>query len=105
DIDWRRWFPADPTPRTVDLPTYAFQHQHYWLEEPAGTTGDAADLGMVSAGHPLLGACVELAEADSYLLTGRLSRTAPPWLAEHGVAGTALVPGAAIVEWVLRAAD
>ncbi|NDZ98337.1 type I polyketide synthase, partial [Streptomyces sp. SID10116] len=25
DIDWRRWFPADPTPRTVDLPTYAFQ--------------------------------------------------------------------------------
>ncbi|MFI7319559.1 SDR family NAD(P)-dependent oxidoreductase [Streptomyces venezuelae] len=105
DIDWRRWFPTDPTPRTIDLPTYAFQHQHYWLEKPAGAAGDAADLGMVSAGHPLLGACVELAEADSYLLTGRLSRTAPSWLAEHGVAGTALVPGAAIVEWVLRAAD
>nr|AAO65798.1 monensin polyketide synthase modules 3 and 4 [Streptomyces virginiae]ANZ52461.1 MonAIII [Streptomyces virginiae] len=105
DVDWRRWFPADPTPRTVDLPTYAFQHQHYWLEEPSGLTGDAADLGMVAAGHPLLGACVELAESDSYLFTGRLSRRAPSWLAEHVVAGTVLVPGAALVEWVLRAGD
>ncbi|WAL99225.1 type I polyketide synthase [Streptomyces sp. Je 1-369] len=37
DLDWRRWFPADPTPRTVDLPTYAFQHQHYWLEHSTST--------------------------------------------------------------------
>ncbi|MFC8129715.1 SDR family NAD(P)-dependent oxidoreductase [Streptomyces sp. NPDC057302] len=105
DIDWRRWFPSDPTPRTIDLPTYAFQRQHYWLEAPAGLNGDAADLGMASAGHPLLGACVELAEADSYLLTGRLSRKAPSWPADHVVAGAVLVPGAALVEWALRAAD
>ncbi|BCL26237.1 type I polyketide synthase [Streptomyces aurantiacus] len=104
-IDWRRWFPTEPTPRTVDLPTYAFQHQHYWLEAPAGLNGDAAGLGMASVGHPLLGACVELAETDSYLLTGRLSRKGPSWLAEHVVAGAVLVPGAALVEWVLRAAD
>ncbi|QES45050.1 polyketide synthase [Streptomyces venezuelae] len=37
DLDWRRWFPTDPTPRTIDLPTYAFQHQHYWLEHSART--------------------------------------------------------------------
>ncbi|MFI1677842.1 type I polyketide synthase [Streptomyces sp. NPDC020607] len=37
DLDWRRWFPADPTPHTVDLPTYAFQHQHYWLEHSTST--------------------------------------------------------------------
>ncbi|MEU6126737.1 type I polyketide synthase, partial [Streptomyces sp. NPDC047123] len=35
DVDWRRWFPAEPTPRTVDLPTYAFQRKHYWVEPPA----------------------------------------------------------------------
>ncbi|MEU5429763.1 SDR family NAD(P)-dependent oxidoreductase [Streptomyces olivoreticuli] len=105
DVDWTGWFPAVPLPRVVDLPTYAFQHQHYWLEAPAGLNGDPADLGMVSAGHPLLGAGVELADTDSYLFTGRLSREAPSWLAEHVVGGTVLVPGAVLVEWALRAAD
>ncbi|KAB7831657.1 acyltransferase domain-containing protein, partial [Streptomyces mobaraensis] len=45
DVDWRRFFPTDPTPRTVDLPTYPFQHRHYWVEPPAATpaTGGGHD--------------------------------------------------------------
>ncbi|WP_197049172.1 hypothetical protein, partial [Streptomyces violaceusniger] len=31
EVDWTSWYPTTPTPRTIDLPTYAFQHQHYWL--------------------------------------------------------------------------
>ncbi|WP_438471562.1 acyltransferase domain-containing protein, partial [Streptomyces asiaticus] len=31
-VDWTRWFPTDPTPRTIDLPTYAFQRRRYWLD-------------------------------------------------------------------------
>ncbi|WP_329812596.1 hypothetical protein, partial [Streptomyces sp. GSL17-113] len=30
DVDWTALF-ADARPRTVDLPTYPFQRQHYWL--------------------------------------------------------------------------
>ncbi|MEU6126736.1 SDR family NAD(P)-dependent oxidoreductase, partial [Streptomyces sp. NPDC047123] len=49
DVDWRRWFPADPTPHTIDLPTYAFQRQHYWLDRfAAGSpspTGGPGELG------------------------------------------------------------
>ncbi|MFC4907548.1 type I polyketide synthase [Actinomadura gamaensis] len=34
-VDWTRWYPADPAPRVVDLPTYPFQRRRYWVEPPA----------------------------------------------------------------------
>ncbi|MET8183756.1 SDR family NAD(P)-dependent oxidoreductase, partial [Streptomyces sp. NPDC005336] len=105
DIDWAALFPADPPPRTVDLPTYAFQHQRYWLDGLSGRGADPTDLGLMSAGHPLLSAAVELADGSGHLLTGRLSAQTHGWLGEHVVAGAVLVPGTALVEWALRAAD
>ncbi|MET7767005.1 SDR family NAD(P)-dependent oxidoreductase, partial [Streptomyces sp. NPDC005393] len=105
EVDWTALFPADPAPRTVDLPTYAFQHQRFWMAASGGV-GDPSDLGLASAGHPLLGAAVELADGSTHLLTGRVSAGGGGgWLGEHVVAGTVLAPGAALVEWVLRAAD
>ncbi|MFF5760875.1 type I polyketide synthase [Streptomyces longwoodensis] len=91
--------------RPVDLPTYAFQRERYWLEPAKRTSGDASLLGLEGAGHPLLGAALRLAGEDGVLLTGRLSREALPWLADHAVAGTVLLPGAAFVELALRAGD
>ncbi|GDY59136.1 hypothetical protein SVIO_097590 [Streptomyces violaceusniger] len=106
DVDWTTLFPTDPAPRTVPLPTYAFQRERYWLEGTAGRGGDPTDLGLVSTEHPLLGAAVELADGSTHLLTGRLTAGGGEgWLGEHVVAGAPLVPGAAQVEWALRAAD
>nr|WP_284748671.1 type I polyketide synthase [Amycolatopsis sp. RTGN1] len=88
----------------VELPTYAFQRERYWLEVP-DVDGDPASLGQSGAGHGLLSAAVELAGADGVLLTGLLSADASPWLAEHRVDGEILFPGAGFVELALRAAD
>ncbi|WP_435243992.1 SDR family NAD(P)-dependent oxidoreductase, partial [Streptomyces cucumeris] len=105
EVDWTALFPAEPRPRTVDLPTYAFQHQRFWMAATGGF-GDPGDLGLDAAGHPLLGAAVELADGSSHLLTGRVAAGGGDgWLSDHVVADTVLVPGAALVEWVLRAAD
>src|ERR1700729_4396113 len=101
-VDWSRWFPG-PQSR-VDLPTYAFQRERYWPGRPA-VTGNPVGLGQAAAGHPLLGAAVELPETGGVVLTGRLSLATHPWLADHQVAGTVLLPGAAFVELAIRAGD
>ncbi|MEU5367129.1 type I polyketide synthase [Streptomyces sp. NPDC005925] len=104
DVDWTGWFPAVPLPRVVDLPTYAFQRERFWLEGRRGLAGDPGGLGLASAGHPLLGAAVELADRSSHLLTGRISPRDQAWLAEHRVMDTVLLPGSAFVELALQAA-
>ncbi|MGC7096496.1 SDR family NAD(P)-dependent oxidoreductase [Amycolatopsis lurida] len=101
-IDWGSLFA--PGTRTVELPTYAFQRQRYWLDVPA-PTGDPAASGLDSAEHPLLGAAVALAEENRLVLTGRLSLRTHPWLADHAVRGTVMLPGTAFVELAVQAAD
>ncbi|MFE5588181.1 SDR family NAD(P)-dependent oxidoreductase, partial [Kitasatospora sp. NPDC056531] len=105
-VDWRQLFAGQGAQR-VDLPTYAFQHERYWWNSPAAVSGAAAaaGLGLDAAEHPLLGAEVTIAATDEQLLTGRLSLRTHPWLADHAVAGTVLLPGTAFVELAARAGE
>ncbi|NGO73969.1 polyketide synthase, partial [Streptomyces sp. SB3404] len=41
-VDWAPWFPVDPAPQPVDLPTYAFQRERYWLTPDPGTPTSAS---------------------------------------------------------------
>ncbi|MFF9772060.1 polyketide synthase dehydratase domain-containing protein, partial [Streptomyces sp. NPDC014636] len=88
----------------VDLPTYPFQHQHYWPKAVAGR-GDAWSVGQQRVGHSLLAAAVWLAVGDGLVLTGRLSLSTMPWLADHAVHGTVLLPGTAFVDLAVHAGD
>nr|WP_110293347.1 type I polyketide synthase [Nocardia tenerifensis] len=102
-VDWARFF-AGSGARRVDLPTYPFEHHNYWLA-PKTVSSDATAIGLEAIEHPLLGAIVPAPETDTVVLTGRLSVSSQPWLADHSVLGTVLLPGTAFVDLAIRAGD
>jgi acyl transferase domain-containing protein/short-subunit dehydrogenase/acyl carrier protein len=111
EMDWPAFY-ASSGSRRVDLPTYAFQKQDFWL----GTREYLADswlgddlsirtAGLQSAEHPLLGAVVALPDDGGVVCTGRLSLDTQRWIADHDVLGTVLLPGTGLVELAMRAGD
>ncbi|MER7420885.1 SDR family NAD(P)-dependent oxidoreductase [Micromonospora peucetia] len=101
-VTWAQWFGGSGATQ-VDLPTYAFQRQRYWPEAGAGWTGDVTAVGLRPARHPLLGAAVGVAHAEGFLFTGRLARRTHPWISDHVVFDTVLLPGTGFVELALQA--
>ncbi|KDN20691.1 type I polyketide synthase [Amycolatopsis rifamycinica] len=88
DVDWATLVP----PARVDLPTYAFDHRHYWLRY-VETATDAA------------GPVVRLPRTGGLVFTSRWSLKSQPWLAEHLLDDVVVVPGAALAELAIRAGD
>ncbi|MFC4852878.1 type I polyketide synthase [Actinophytocola glycyrrhizae] len=97
---WVRGLPVDwsavlPETAPVPLPAYAFDHERYWPRPRREVPLDPAD-------HPLLDAAVPVAGAGAIWL-GTLSLATHPWLADHAVHGTAVLPGTAVADLALCA--
>ncbi|WP_433498685.1 SDR family NAD(P)-dependent oxidoreductase [Sphaerimonospora sp. CA-214678] len=88
-VDWDAYFAGA---RLTELPTYPFQRRRYWLAP-----------GGAEAAHPFLGEPVPAAATGETLFTGKPSRRTHPWLADHVIGGTVLLPGAALLEMALYA--
>ncbi len=100
-VDWSALFDGRGASR-VELPSYPFQRRRYWHELWSGAS-DLSATGLVSSDHPLLGVEIALADGRGWAFAGCLSSRAQPWLADHAVLGTVLLPGTGCVELALAA--
>ncbi len=82
-------------PRRLELPTYPFQRRRFWPK----TSGIAVDGSAVSG---ILGSAKDLASGDC-VYTSRLSVKSQPWLSDHVIYGTVVVPGATYAAMALTA--
>ncbi|MFF7976636.1 SDR family NAD(P)-dependent oxidoreductase [Streptomyces sp. NPDC007905] len=95
-VDWEAFYAGTGAQR-VELPTYAFQRQNYWLT-PSAEAGDLAAAGLDRIEHPVLAAAVQVGDRDEWVFTGRISIESQPWVGDHVVMGLVIVPGTAWVE-------
>ncbi len=83
--------------RSLALPTYPFQHRSYWPKPAAFRSEGTAASGI-------MGAPMDLASGD-IVYSSRLSVKTQPWLADHVIYGTVVVPGATYAAMVIAAVD
>jgi acyl transferase domain-containing protein/NAD(P)-dependent dehydrogenase (short-subunit alcohol dehydrogenase family)/acyl carrier protein len=102
-LRWSAFF-AGSGAKAVPLPTYPFQRRRYWLA-PAGAGADPAALGQRPLEHPFLAAAIEDPEGEGIALSGRISLSEHPWLADHAVLGSAIFPATAFLELALHAGE
>ncbi|MEW1642264.1 SDR family NAD(P)-dependent oxidoreductase [Streptomyces sp. NPDC091219] len=100
DVSWEAAFPGWDG-HWVELPTYAFQRQRYWLDTPG-------DRGVRSTSdHPLLDVVIDLPDekGGGVAGTGLLSAARHPWLFGQWTAGDGSVPESVLAELALWAAQ
>ncbi|MFV8754834.1 SDR family NAD(P)-dependent oxidoreductase [Nannocystaceae bacterium ST9] len=102
-LDWAAVF-GPYGPKRIELPTYAFQRQRYWIERAETRSANVDSAGLINVEHPMLGAAIRLADSDGMIFTSRLTLSEHAWLAGHVVFDTALLPGTAFLELALVAA-
>ncbi|MCV6970585.1 type I polyketide synthase [Mycobacterium bohemicum] len=84
--------------RRLELPTYPFQHRRFWPK----TSGVPGMDGHGAAVSGILGSGKDLASGD-LVYTSRLSVKSQPWLCDHVIYGTVVVPGATYATMALAA--
>ncbi len=104
-LDFRRLYAERRQP--ISLPHYAWQREHYWLDQitskPLGASGQ---IGVKKAGaHPLLGEHVVTSVAPrQHLWELDVTASSTPYYVDHQVQGMVILPGAAYLEMALAAA-
>ncbi|HEX2212610.1 MAG TPA: acyltransferase domain-containing protein, partial [Mycobacterium sp.] len=84
--------------RRLELPTYPFQRRRFWPKTSSVASSDGYGAGSLG----ILGSAKDLASGET-VYTSRLSVKSQPWLSDHVIYGTVVVPGATYAAMALAA--
>jgi acyl transferase domain-containing protein len=96
EIDWPA-VAGEKVNRIIDLPTYPFQRERYWV--PGARRGRGAPRKV----HPLLGSPLRSPALAGAVFEAFLSPDDPRYLGDHRVQGKCVLPATAYVEMALAA--
>ncbi|MGK5632116.1 beta-ketoacyl synthase N-terminal-like domain-containing protein, partial [Streptomyces sp. URMC 123] len=95
DLDWDTHFPVPG--RVADLPAYPWQRERHWTGSPGVWNETFRDGGV---DHPLLG---DRLAVPLPTWSGPVEPVLVPWLADHRVGGSVVLPATGYVEMALAA--
>src|SRR5919202_3094805 len=100
-------FDQDYTRHRLQLPTYPWQRQRYWVEATAFENKRKARTHLKSLSsnsfHPLLGQQLDLPGTAEIRFQSHIRQNFPAWVKEHRIDETAILPGTAYLEMALAA--
>ena len=104
-MDWRRVMPWGQ--QVVRLPRYPWQRERFWYEAKSvarRSSAASSTTPRVATAHPFLGTRMDTAaDAGGMEWDVTFSGIDAPWLSDHVVRGSAIVPAAAMVEVMMAA--
>jgi myxalamid-type polyketide synthase MxaB len=99
-VSWEN-FDKPYRPGRITQPTYPFQRQRYWVDEPDSQPGSLVSRDTTT--HALLGRRLPLAGSAELRFEARISGRHPAFLSHHLVFNEVVVPMAAYLESALAA--
>lgn len=100
EVDWAGFDRPYAHRRRITLPSYPFQRQRYW---PSGPAKSENGHSPVNSAHPFLAGASRTRRGKDVLINLSLNASLFPYLAEHRVFGTEVLPATVYME-IARAA-
>lgn len=101
ELDWEEYYQTDKAP-AVQLPSYPFQRERYEIEDRSRESENKKR----NTAFPLLGNALQLAGTDPvFFWETQISLNSFPYLKDHQVNDSPVLPAAAYVEMLLEAAS
>lgn len=102
---WKKFYGINYT--RVVLPEYPWQRERYWIEDKKQTVKPGSSLrSNGKSGHPLLQHYIENpTQGDIHIWETEISLLNFPYLIDHKIHESVVLPGAAYIEMLLAAAE